>query len=307
MLRLSGGLFFRVEFCAPYAVIALPQHDLRAGFADGADHVLPFHLVTSGAIWFDVPGETPVRLEQDEIIVLPQGSSHTLTDRVGQTPIRVGELMDRVSGRPPTLRYGGDGAASVALCGFFRCNGKLFNPLLAALPTVLVIRRDAERTPWLTANLRRVFTEGAEARPGGLALVERLTELLFVDVVQAHLRHEDVKGWLAGLSDPMVGRALALLHEHPARAWTVEILARKTGASRSGLADRFAATVGLSPMRYLAAWRMELAADRLASTEGSVAEIAAGIGYESEASFNRAFKRHVGQPPATWRRTRQPG
>lgn len=304
VIRLSGGMFFRVELTAPFAVVAMEHEDLRQAFGAGADHVLPFHMVTEGTLWFDVDGEGPVELHPHDIIVLPRGSTHVLTDRPGRSASRVGTLQDKVSGNPPTLRHGGGGPLAAALCGFFRCNGRLFNPLLEALPPVVVIRGHEERADWLSTMLQRVFSEGMEERPGGEALVERLTELLFVEVVQAQLAEGSVVGWLAGVRDPLVSRALAALHDAPGRAWTVEALARQVGASRSALAQRFRDTVGLSPIRYLTAWRMELAADRMLGTDDALAQIAAAVGYDSEASFNRAFKRHVGEPPATWRRAR---
>jgi AraC-like DNA-binding protein len=187
------------------------------------------------------------------------------------------------------------------LCGFFRCQGRLYNPLLDALPAVMVIRRDASRTPWLMAMLERTFDETLENRQGGAALVERLTSLLFMEVVQRYLDDNAADGWLAALSDPVVGKALRLMHDKPTHPWNVDELAKQAGVSRSVLADRFVAHVRMSPIRYLTGWRMELAAARLLETGDSLAEIAADVGYESESSFSRAFKRYVGQPPAAWR------
>lgn len=309
-IRLSGSLFFRVELGAPFAVVSTTPDDLQRDFGHGADHLLPFHMVTGGRIWFDVAGEGPVELGPEDLIVLPRGNLHCLVDRPGSgPPVPVGRLGHEVSGK--TLRHGGGGETSRALCGFFRCNGKLFNPLLEALPAVMVVRRDPARTPWLCATLERAFSEALEDRPGTAALVERLTELLFVEVVQAWMREHEPPGWLAGLSDPIVGGALARMHAEPAHPWTVDQLARRVGASRTEMAGRFRATIGMSVIRYLTRWRMELAADRLLSTDRSVAEIAAEVGYESEASLNRAFKRHAGVPPASWRRaaaaSRSPG
>ena len=141
-----------------------------------------------------------------------------------------------------------------------------------------------------------------QRRPGSDAIAERLTETLFFEIVQSHLHTDGAVGLLAGLRDPLVGRALALLHAKPAEPWTVDELVRRVGASRSALSDRFRDTVGATIMKYLTEWRMELAAARLLDSHDTVAAIAADVGYESEASFNRAFRRHAGQPPATWRR-----
>ncbi len=301
-LRLSGGMFFRVALRPPYGVWSMEHEALCERYGAGADHVLPFHVVTSGRIWFESVGHEPVAVDEGDVIVFPRGTAHALVDRPGRPPVPVARLDHKVRGHPPTLHHGGEeGHEARALCGFFRSQGRLFNPLLDALPERMVIRRDPTRTPWIQSTLERAFLEDLEGGPGNAALVERLVELLFVEVVQAHVRQEP-GGWLGGLTDPAVGRALALLHAAPAHPWTVAELARRVGLSRSALADRFRSRVGRSLIRYLTAWRMELAAQLLAGSERSVAEVADQVGYRSEAALNRAFKRHVGQPPAAWRR-----
>lgn len=303
-IRLSGGLFFRLELRAPFGVVAMGRDALYAEFANGAAHVLPFHLVTEGVIWCEVAGEPPARLDAGDLVVIPRGTTHALLDAPGRAPLPVERLAAHISGHPPTLRLGGGGQPASAMCGFFRSAGRLFNPLVEALPQVIVVRSDPTRRPWLTDTLAGLFTAEGLARPGTAALVERMTELLFVEVVQSQLRDTAPRGWLAGLADPLVARALGRIHAEPARDWTVEELGREVGASRTQLADRFRGTVGVSVIRYLTQWRMELAADRLVSTDRSVAEIAAEVGYQSEAALNRAFKRQVGAPPASWRRAR---
>jgi AraC-like DNA-binding protein len=305
-IRVSGGLFFRIELRAPFGVCATEQDDLIRDFGRGADHLLPFHMVTSGSMWCDVPGEAPVELGPSDIVVLPRGSPLSLIDQPGRPAVPVALLAQDIVGPPPTLRTGGAGELATAICGFFRCTRKLFNPLLDALPTVMVVRRDPARTPLISAMLERAYVELFDDRPGAAALAERLTELLFVEVVQSWLRDHADHGWVAGLADPHVGAALARMHAEPAKPWTVDSLARGVGASRTLLAERFRATTGMSVIRYLTQWRMELAADMLLSSERSIAEIAADVGYQSEAALNRAFKRQVGEPPASWRRLRAP-
>lgn len=303
-IRLSGGLFFQVEARAPFGVIAMEHAQLRHTYARGAEHVVPFHLVTHGACWFDGPDGARARMAAGDIVVVPSGATHAFVDAPGRRPTPVPALLHLVTGRPPTLRHGGEGDACGILCGFFRWHGRVFNPLFAALPPWMLIRSDPTRTPWLAATLQRAYREDGEERPGAAALVERLTELLFVEVVQGWLRENEGRGWLSGLRDPLVARALGHMHAEPARDWTVDALARAVGASRTTLAERFRATLDMSVIEYLTRWRMELAADRLLTTDRSVAEVAAEVGYQSEASLNRAFKRHAGQPPASWRRAR---
>ena len=301
VVRMSGAMFIRLRLSAPYSLDALDTDSMRHAFAPGSDHVLPFHLVTQGPIWFNVADEDPVQLEEGDIIVIPRGSAHALSDQRGVESLPVSAYADRIAGSPPMLVWDGPGAEARVLCGFFSCQGRLYNPLLDSLPAVMVIRRDANRTPWLTAMLERTFDETLENRQGGKALVERMTSLLFMEVVQRYLEGNTAQGWLAALSDPVVGKVLRLMHGAPAEPWTVEELAKQAAVSRSVLADRFVEAMSMSPIRYLTGWRMELAANRLLETGDTIAEIAADIGYESESSFSRAFKRYVGQPPAAWR------
>ncbi|MEZ4503751.1 MAG: AraC family transcriptional regulator [Dehalococcoidia bacterium] len=302
-VRLSGSMFFRLRLRSPFAVTALGVQEVIDQFAPEARQVLPFHLVTRGPIWADIEGvSTPLRLDEGDIVVLPRGATHSLTDRPGTPPTSVTELRSSISGNPPTLVWGGTGDPSEALCGFFHYRSRLFDPLLNALPEVLVIRHDPERSPWLTATLEHTFNESLAQRAGGDAMVSRLVELLFLEVVQRYLEDGDGTGWFAALNDPIVGAALSHLHAEPERPWTLEALSHEVGASRSTLSERFTETVGLSPIRYLTEWRMELAAQRLEQTRDSVAEVATAVGYDSEAAFSRAFKRHTGEPPAAWRR-----
>jgi AraC-like DNA-binding protein len=179
-----------------------------------------------------------------------------------------------------------------------------FNPLLATLPPALHVRA-ASASPGdpLSRLVDFTLAESRERRAGGECVRLRLSELMFVEVVRRHLAAmpaEDT-GWLAGLRDPVVGRALLLLHDRPAEAWTLDRLARDAAASRSAHAERFAHLVGEPPMHYLARWRLQLAARLLSDARAKVSSVAAQVGYDSEAAFSRAFKRLVGRSPSTWR------
>lgn len=305
-IRIAGGMFFRVRLSPPYSVASLGADDVAATYAPAAARILPFHLVTRGTMWFEVQGvRDPLQLEQGDVILLPRGAAHSLTDRPGSPSISVTQLGDHLNGSPPTLVWGGSGEFSEALCGFFQTEGRLFNPLVDALPDVLVVHRGDPGADWLASTLQRTYGELAERRPGGAALASRLTESLFVEVIQRHLADHGGDGWFAALRDPVAGPALACIHASPGQRWSVEDLASEVGVSRTVLADRFTATVGQSPIRYLTAWRLELAGQRLLETQDSIAEVALAVGYESEAAFNRAFKRFTGQPPAAWRRAQR--
>lgn len=194
-------------------------------------------------------------------------------------------------------------AESLAVCGFLGCDLRPFNPLIAALPRVLHLPA-SHAGGWVANVIDQAVTESNDPRPGGGAVLERLAEMLFVDAARRYLENlpPDALGWLAGLRDRFVGRALALLHERPAYAWSVEQLATEVGLSRSALHDRFVEYLDQAPMQYLANWRIQLAARILRDSNRNVASIATEVGYESEAAFTRAFKRMVGTPPAAWRR-----
>jgi AraC-like DNA-binding protein len=193
------------------------------------------------------------------------------------------------------------------VCGYLGCDARPFNPLLAALPRVLhVASRDDDA---LRSLIALALGEARERRIGGETVLERLSELLFVDVIRRYIAAQPAEqtGWLAGLRDPIVGAALAALHAEPARAWDLELLAHATGSSRSVLAERFTELVGRPPMQYLTRWRMQLAAARLRSATDTIAAVAEHVGYTSEAAFSRAFKRETGVAPAAWRRALRAG
>jgi len=198
----------------------------------------------------------------------------------------------------------GDEAQTVLICGFIGCDLRPFNPLIAALPRMLHL--PAERTSaWIARVIAQAAKESTQRRPGAGAVLERLSEMMFVDTARRYLDTlpEDARGWLAGLRDRYVGRALGLLHERPAHDWTIDELGREVGLSRSALHGRFVQFVGQPPMRYLANWRVQIGSRLLRETHRTVAAIAQEVGYESEAAFSRAFKRLVGLPPAAWRKS----
>lgn len=189
------------------------------------------------------------------------------------------------------------------VCGFLGCDLHPFNPLIASLPRLLHLRGNSSQD-WAAQCFRQAAAESLDRQPGGEAVLERLSEMMFVDAVRRHLAAlpDDSRGWLAGLRDRFVGRALSLMHGAPANAWTVDELSRRVGLSRSALHERFAHMVGQTPMQYLTNWRMQAGASLLRDTPATVESVALEVGYESEAAFARAFKRLVGVPPAAWRR-----
>jgi AraC-like DNA-binding protein len=287
-----------------------PSCEIAGKVMPGAQRVIEYHLIARGACWGHAVGQEPIRLQEGDLIVFPQGDAHVLSSAPG---MRAKPDMSRYA-RPSTplplffeLGGGGPERARVVCC-FLGCDERPYNPLLAALPAVIHLSasRAGASTGWLSTLLSIAAKESSSTRPGAENALSRLSELMFVETIRHYLEAlpPAQTGWLAGLRDPVVGQALAALHGEPRREWTVEGLARAVGLSRSVLAERFAEMVGQPPMQYLALWRMQLAS-RLLIEGGPVAAVADAVGYESEAAFSRTFKKLVGRAPATWRRGAQ--
>jgi AraC-like DNA-binding protein len=305
-VRLKGAVFFDVTCTDPWVEETPHGREIVNAVLPGAEHLIPYHVVTRGACYAGIPGEQqPAHLEAGDIIVFPRGDSHVLTSAWGMRKPPTPSIYQRSpDGLPQIVRRDGGGSEPTHLvCGYLGCDARPFNPLLAALPRVLHIRdREGDAPGWLMRLVDLALTESREKRSGGVSILSRVSELMFVEVIRRHLDRIDAgqAGWLAGLRDPHVGHALSLLHEKPGNAWTLEDLAREVGLSRSALAERFTQLVGQPPIQYLAQWRMQVAAGML-SKGSKVMEAALNVGYDSEASFSRAFKRMVGVPPAMWR------
>jgi len=218
-----------------------------------------------------------------------------------------GESLDKLlrRGDVAALKKGRSGKTTRIVCGFLACDGRLAEPILRSLPRLLKVSlRDGETGAWVRSSVRHSVAESASSRPGSAIVLARLSEVLFAEAIRHHMDKlpPGNSGWLAALRDRFVGRTLSLLHEQPAYPWTVDALASKVGLSRSALGQRFNALIGVPPMQYLTRWRISLAATQLRQTKDSIMRVAADVGYESEAAFNRAFKRELGLPPATWRK-----
>jgi AraC-like DNA-binding protein len=315
-VRLTGALFFLVDASSPWT-IALPDgRALAPAVLPRAQHVISYHVVTGGSCWGAVRGGPSVRLEAGDVLVFPRGHAYAMSiapDISGAPAVAdvLGFMREMAAGRLPfTVREGGGGPDRLRLvCGFLGCDLRPFNPLLAALPPMLHLRRDAcQPADPLGQLIDFTVAESRERRPGGECVRLRLSELMFVEVVRRYLagRLAEDAGWLTGLRDPLVGRALAHLHARPSHPWTIEDLAREVGSSRSVLADRFAHFVGHPPMQYLTRWRMQVAARLLAEGAPKVAAVAREVGYDSEAAFSRAFKKVAGVAPGNWRRRHAP-
>ena len=306
-IRLTGAVYFDFELSSPWVAEAPPSREIARIVMPGAQRVIEYHLLARGTCWAHAVDDPPVRLKEGDMILFPQGDAHVLSSAPGMRATPDKSIFVR---RTPTLpivyEYGGGGPERARLvCCFLGCDERPFNPLLTALPRTIHLSRAANEhaSGWLTTLLNIAVGESGSARAGRDNILARMSELMCVEAIRRYIEMlpGSQTGWLAGLRDPIVGQALAVLHGDPAAEWTVESLARAVGASRSVLADRFTDIVGEPPMQYLALWRMQLASQRLLAGE-PVAQVAVAVGYESEASFSRAFKRLVGDAPGAWRR-----
>jgi AraC-like DNA-binding protein len=306
-VRLTGAVYFDFSMSSPWVAAAPPTRDLVGRVLPGAERIIMYHLVARGACWARLDGQPPIRLNEGDLVVYPQGDSHVLSSAPGMHAVPdLSAFADPSTPLPMVYRMGGGGAETARLiCGFLGCDERPYNPLLSALPQVIHLRATETRggATWPSTLIRMAAAESGRQTAGGGNVRARLAELMFVEVVRRYLETlpPAQRGWLAGLRDPMVGKALAAMHEDPTAAWTVESLARHVGASRSAFAERFTQMVGQPPMQYLALWRMQRATHLLVEGRG-VADVADSVGYESEAAFSRAFKKLIGEAPASWRR-----
>ena len=309
-VRLTGALYFDMEMSVPWVAEAPPSREIAGIVMPGAQRVIEYHLIARGTAWGHAAGQEPIRLGEGDLIVFPQGHAHTLSSAPGMRGTIDRSLFVRKSALPLCYEFGGGGAERARIvCCFLGCDERPYNPLLGALPTTIHLPAAPEgsQADWLATMMKVAAAESGSARPGADNLRERLSELMFVEAIRRFIETlaPAETGWLAGLRDPVVGKALAALHARPRESWTVEGLARSVGVSRSVLAERFTAMVGQPPMQYLALWRMQLAS-RLLLDGGKMAAVSAAAGYASEAAFSRAFKKLVGQAPAAWRKGASP-
>jgi AraC family transcriptional regulator, alkane utilization regulator len=305
VVRLRGGVFLHAEFAAPWCVSTYLGEEERIALTKGAEHLVLYHYVVEGRLLAQVPGEPPVAIEAGEVVILPHNHVHLLGSTLDLPPVPTRQVL-RVTpgGGFWTARHGGNGERTRIVCGFLGCDRLDGNPLTETLPPLLRFDiRQGSAAAWMRSSLEFAADEIAANRAGSETVLAKLSELLFIETLRRYVEDlpDEQTGWLAGLKDPFVSRALSLLHSRIAYEWTVDSLGREVGLSRSALTDRFVRLIGEPPMRYLARWRIQIAAHQLRNSDMPLARIGEQVGYESEAAFNRAFKRSFGVPPATWR------
>jgi AraC-like DNA-binding protein len=309
-VRLTGAIYFDMNFRPPFVGESPPMSAIAGSVMPEAERVISFHMLLTGSCFAEIVGaDLPhVRLEAGDVVIFPMGDANVVTSTPGlrATPDLANYYrpLDRQLPFVPNRAQRGGEDEVRFVCGYFGCDARPFNPLLGALPRLLHCPGGPDQGGWLAQVIRLAVEESDRHCAGGETILAKASELLFVEVVRRHLDSlpADTRSWLAGLREPHVGAALQLIHGRPTDDWTLERLAREAGLSRSVFADRFTQYVGTSPMNYLGRWRMQLAAGRLELPGISIAQAGAEVGYESEAAFNRAFKKYVGMPPGSWRR-----
>jgi AraC-like DNA-binding protein len=305
-VKLNGAVFFSAEFSAPWGFSAPASDKIAAELATGATHLLLYHFVIDGGALAQLEDGRSLELKPGDIVIFPHGHPHHMTSAQGAlAPFPNYGISAKIKSRDlSTLRAGGGGEISRFVCGYMTCDPYLSRPILSGLPPVFRVNVRTDRSgQWLENSILHLVEEAASGRVGSEAMLAKLSEALFVDTLRRYVGSlpEQQVGWLAGARDVIVGKSLGLLHSRIAHPWTIADLADQVGISRSALVERFTRYLSEPPMTYLTRWRLQLAARSLERTSRGVAEIAADVGYESEAAFNRAFKREFGQPPGRYR------
>lgn len=305
-VRLDGALFYNAEFSVPWCLRAPASRSVAPYLAEDSKHVIIFHLLTEGRGYAHIENDSrSISLQAGDLVIFPHGDPHIMGNGPAVTPVDSEQELERMLFQGLNVsRMGGGGEVAKFICGYMRCEPHLSDVILSGLPPIfkVSIRTDASGQ-WLEQTIRFSVDHADMSKPGGAALLAKLSEVLFVETLRRYIAQlpPEQTGWLAGARDPEVGKALALLHRKPAHPWTIAALAKEVGISRSVLAERFRQYLSETPIAYLARWRLQLGAQLLQSTNNSVAQIADEVGYTLEPSFNRAFKREFGVPPARFR------
>jgi AraC-like DNA-binding protein len=306
--HLTGGVFLHADFFAPWCMAARVAPEHCTPVLGPASHLILYHYVVEGDLHIRVDGEDEgLTIGAGEVVLLPRNDLHLMGSDLSLPRVAGSDII-----QPPkdgglfSIHHGGAGGRTRMICGFLGCASAEGNPVISTLPSLLKLNvEQGGAAEWIRSTFQYAAEEVSAGRPGSETVLAKLSELLFVEAVRryAEALPDGHTGWLAGLREPHVARALALLHRDITRRWTVDDLGREVGLSRSALADRFIRLIGVPPMHYLANWRMQVATQKLRNTSASLAQVAEIVGYDSEAAFSRAFKKAFGAAPATWRRS----
>jgi AraC-like DNA-binding protein len=305
-VRMTGAIFYYAECTAPWGFAVPPLRQVAHLLAPGTERLVPYHLVAEGKAVVRFEGAAAIPLEAGDVVIIPHGDAHTVSNGSPSSLIdSAASLGEFLGGHLRTMSLGGGGERTTFICGYFGCERHADALFLAGLPQMIRINVRGDATgEWLENSIRYLVAEADTRRAGQEILLSKMAEALFVQTLRMYMQQlpPEQTGWLAGARDTIVGACLALLHRQPYRRWSLAQLAAESGASKSVVAERFARFLGAGPLKYLARWRLQLAARLLQTTRKSILQVASEVGYESEAAFNRAFKREFAVPPAKYRR-----
>ncbi|HEX6273139.1 MAG TPA: AraC family transcriptional regulator [Polyangiaceae bacterium] len=305
VIRLSGGVFLDAVLSEPWCVSSrITEEDCGPNIGEiGA--IIGFHFVLEGRMLVQLAGGETREVASDHLVLLPRNDPHVLASEPGLPPVSANHLVRRARDDAMAHIDYGDASRSRTrfVCGYV-ASATRHHPLLEALPALLIMDvRGKPSADWVKSSFRFAAQEVAAGRPGAQTVLARLSELLFIEAVREHLERlpQSGTGWLAALRDPALARSLSAIHGRVGEPWTADALAAEARLSRSAFAERFGQVLGQPPLTYLTRWRMQIAARRLRDTQHGIAAIAAEVGYESEATFSRAFKREMGIAPGRYR------
>ena len=310
-VRLTGAVYFDVHANAPWVAETPGVETICAKVMPEFEHVVAFHIMLEGWCWAQLGDESEpaIRMNEGDVILFPQGDSHLMGTEPGRRSEPNHKLYYRPTDHPlPFVLDNTEGGGEKAwfACGYLGCDARPFNPIVNALPRMIHIDNSGPGSNPAGELIRMALEESASQRDGSETILAKLSELVFVQALRRHLDSlpPESGGWLSGLRDAHIGKALGLIHGRPAEDWTLDRLAHDVGLSRTVFTERFMHYVQEPPIRYLSRLRMQLALRALESPEKTIAQAAAQVGYQSEAAFNRAFKKYMGVPPGRWRRNR---
>jgi AraC-like DNA-binding protein len=305
-VRMTGAIFYHAECTSPWGFQVPHLRDVAHVLAPGTERLISYHLVTEGKAVVRF-AEATVPVSAGDVLIIPHGDAHTVSNgspaKFVDSRTSLGKFL---TGALTKMRLGGGGETTRFVCGYFGCERHADRLFLAGLPLMIRVNiRGDSAGQWLQSSVRHLVSEAGCGRPGQSALLSKMAEALFIETLRRYMEQlpSEQTGWLSGARDLVVGGALALIHSRPYHPWTVTELAAEAGTSRSVLAERFALYLGEPPLTYLARWRLQLAARLLQTTRKTVLQVASEVGYDSEAAFNRAFKRDFGVPPEQFRKT----
>ena len=309
-VRLSGALFFDIRASAPWVGASPSTVDIAAAVMPGVEHVISFHAVISGSCWaaLDNDPAPPIRMNSGDVVVFPGGAPNVMSSSPGGTGEPNMDIYHRPADNeqlPYRLIHGGGGDEYTRfICGYLGCDSRPFNPLLSALPPIFAVRKPPNQESWIIDLFCHALAQGGNKRAGTQTILAKLSELMFVEAIRYYIESLPAHslGWLPGLRDRHIGKALQLIHGRPSENWTIDLLAREAGLSRTAFSERFVHFVEVPPMHYLVQWRMQVASRLLEERGMSIAQVGSAVGYESEAAFSRSFKRLLGVSPGAWRK-----